>query len=189
MIGTLGLTKTTSPSSKQPSCPQPVTSCLFSDTAGEAKWGVMLGVSCWWVGVCYRGTGGWPGVNPSSHHYPPSALLCIRDMSKIVGPGYSSGEYIFGCSQHLALRLRRSAWIVEVLIFRDRQTKRHLPFIYGSAHFLWQEVPTYLKPCPDTKRESAHFSQHTDTFLSLTGVPNWPFRCLYVWGVQTNYLQ
>ena len=43
MIGTLGLTKTTSPSSKQPSCPQPVTSCLFSDTAGEAKWGVMLG--------------------------------------------------------------------------------------------------------------------------------------------------
>ena len=43
MIGTLGMTKTTSPSSKQPSCPQLVISCLFSDTAGEAKWGVLLG--------------------------------------------------------------------------------------------------------------------------------------------------
>ena len=43
MIGTLGMTKTTSPSSKQPSCPQLVISCLFSDTAGEAKWGVVLG--------------------------------------------------------------------------------------------------------------------------------------------------
>ena len=45
-------------------------------------------------------------------HFQQALSLSSSSLSLgIVGPGYSSGGYIFGCSQRLALRLGRSARI------------------------------------------------------------------------------
>ena len=77
--------------------------------------------------------------------------LWVADLDWIVGPGYSWGRYILGCSQQLALCLRHSPRIGPDLLCHPSSVTQGRSQLTGS-----------------------------DDFSSLTVDPNWPFtfRCL-----------
>ena len=75
------------------------------------------------------------------------AALQAAELDWIVGPGYTSGGIILGCSQRLASCLRHSAWIGPDLLCHPSSVTHGGFQLTGS-----------------------------DDFSSLTGSSNWPFR-------------
>ena len=83
------------------------------------------------------------------------SYAALRAVDCIVGPGYSSGGYILGCSQCLASCLRHSAWIGPDLLCNPSSVTHRGPNWRGKGH-------------------GAEISKNiTDTFSSLTVGPNW----------------